>query len=351
MQFYDSILYVLWEIIQYLINKLNNMIGRTVFIFAFFIHAVYALNLEEYRSDIAKILNVENDAITFLDRDKASNRWFRIRANGKVYYLRVFISNCAKFWKKNEIKLVKKLDQEGLTAKYVGCADDYKCYIVEDAGASVKMHRLNDEILEKIAIKLRKLHDFSYNQKAYGYKNIFRICMKYSVYVPVNFGTLSTEWLKYHSAVATSSNFCHNSLSCSNIRICNGDVVFICWHTAGLGDKYDDIGRIIAEYNLSDTQSTIFLQAYFGRSSTNYEIKQIKRAITMSYLLIAADHLQHAKEADDKYCKLADTAINKYIDMFCKTNSIKRMSKVEEIANNIKLFAKRLYFLISKMLH
>ena len=40
---------------------------------------------------------------------------------------------------------MKKLDQEGLTAKYVGCADDYKCYIVEDAGASVKMHRLNDK--------------------------------------------------------------------------------------------------------------------------------------------------------------------------------------------------------------
>jgi len=79
--------------------------------------------------------------------------------------------------------------------------------------------------------------------------------------------------------------FCHNDLFCVNV-LDNGDVRFVDWEFAGVGDIYFDLATLFYAYDSADTLppelGEYLLECYFGEvSATNW-----KRLEGMKYMLM-----------------------------------------------------------------
>ena len=287
-------------------------------IFLCFISNGYAIDITKYTHKVAKLLNVSDKEVIFTDGDKKYGRWYRISVSGKLYYLRIFMDKCEKRWRVEEIKLAQYLSQAKIGPKFV-CANKHnKWYITKDSGYAIRPYRLNNNLLKEIGLKLHLLHNLQYQKVAYGFDNLFKICLKYAISIPQEFNTLINEWLeKNKDELKDDLAFCHNALQPTNIRFYKNRVIFICWHAAGTSNKYYDIGRVISSYSLTREQIKTLMTAYYGREPTQEELEKVIKISNKCFLLSVSDLLQRSVCVRDKYWICAVQTMQKYKQLCC----------------------------------
>lgn len=247
----------------------------------------------------------ENTQFESLEGGLTQAKVYSFEFEGKKYVIRflALTPSNSKEMRQNEIQALNIGNKLGIAP---GCvfSDQDAVLMVMPFIQGHPLHRSDDYQLSQLGAMVRKLHNYSDSYPTrYSLKD--RISQhhqkgtKSGVAYPTGFDREVQNVLNKSSPRSLVPS--HGDLNPSNILIDSpsGDIKIIDWTTATLEDPFFDLSFFSLLSNLSPLQEEVFLEAYFGRKSSEKEREILKEEKAKVCLLTAAIWLRFSETPEE----------------------------------------------------
>lgn len=221
----------------------------------------------------------ENTQFKLLEGGLTQARLYSFEFEGEKYVLRFLSLSHSQEMRKNEIQAISIGNKIGVAPRLTFFDTEAILMVMP----FVKGHSLcqpDSDQLKKIGIMLKKLHDYS-SSYPIKYSLNDRLLKHYQKgkTLGIAYPTGFEEEMK---KIFDDKEFsvlvpCHGDLNPSNILVneYSQDIVLIDWTSATMEDPFFDLGFFCLLSNLSAFDERVFLEAYYGRKPTKYEIERL----------------------------------------------------------------------------
>ena len=280
---------------------------------------------------------------------------FEIEEKKLILRFLALTPNHTKEMRKNEIQALKIGCNLGIAPNCI-FSDQNPVLMVMPFVEGHPLHKPEDHQLKKLGKMIRSLHSYSDSYPTrYTFKQRLEIHyqkgIKLGIAYPKGF---NKEILAVLSAPSTRSPVpCHGDLNPSNILVDDSlkNISLIDWTTATLDDPFADLSFFCLLSNLSPEQEKIFLESYFGRTSSEKEHETLKEEKAKICLLTATLWFRFSETEEEKALPLAsrisalDTELSsptlKSIDYYLKDGVVVDLNTAPKSA--IKSYALSFY--------
>ena len=237
---------------------------------------------------ICEVLNCSENEINNIEilQKGLTNILFTFMVNEEKYIFR-YPGDSSQFfiYRKNEVRAQQIAAKAKVDNTYV---------YIDESGIKISKFRENckdlaniyyhDMDFMKMFVKqIRKLHEAGFGMKdwhEFDYQPMYqteRLFAEASKMKGDLFHLFEKEWdaMKKIYAYTEKDDFqksmCHNDINADNCLLTDSTFDIIDWEFAGWNDPAYDFGRVIAGYDLEDSNIDAILEAYFGRPATELE--------------------------------------------------------------------------------
>ncbi len=223
-----------------------------------FLKALLKLNNYIKWNQSSKYLLFENQMIlsyALLKEQGHCNLNYLLKTSKQKYLIRKFKYNNKR---ETEFKIQNMAYRKGLSPKAL-ILDRPNNLMICEFIEGVHRHKLKQQELKQLALRLKKLHSIKIQQQPNTLKRNFKFKHK-KVY----------KAFKIIDSFKPEYVLGHNDLHPKNI-IFEKKIKFIDWEYAGKSDRYFDLVAIIIEFKLNKKDEVTFLRTYFTKKSINYK--------------------------------------------------------------------------------
>lgn len=294
----------------------------------------YKDNLENVASEILKI-KPEDVKIQKQRKGMTSAGTYSIEAKDKKYILKIFSKKQKEDLRKKELEFVKIFSNLELGAKLVGVSKDNSAYIREYIdGKTLKYETMQDQDnIKSLAIAIKKLHNYKYEASESPNNHLERVEKHYkrakekNIALPSSFEKSLKDYKEKTNSLPKETVFCHNDLNPHNIIMdSNRNIYFIDLAGAGNSNRYEELGYITLLNGIFGENLKIFLDSYFGRKTTEDELKFVKLSQKLTCFLTSIVWFDFSESKKDKDIPIADRVKN--LDNMLESKDLKSATQL-----------------------
>lgn len=273
---------------------------------------------------------IENIRFHALAGGMTSAKLFTFDINRKKYVLRLLKAKDDLGDKQNEIKAHKYAADNGFAPALAYVDPELKFTVMDFIeGRMLTRADLHDKsVITSLGGLLARLHQYkgdfnkhrSQNDRA---RKHYERAVKKGVAMPSTLYKMYEEFIRQgRQSEEKDLVLCHGDLNASNIIVGNnGRLYLIDWPSATLDDRYSDLGYLTFLNGMSDPESKLFLQAYFGRHATLKEWKKFKQAQKRTSFLTAVIWFDFSESEQDKLTPMSERV--QRLDELLKSGNLK----------------------------